>query len=146
MSKKLDERYLIVLVGLNPKDIKSLPKNILAIPRTSDIRELAVLYTRAEAVLSLSKAETFGLTLVEGQACGTPSIGYNATAIKEIITDKTGLKVEPGNIDNVVNAVHRITQEKLFLPEICRQQVVENFNQDIQFSKYIDIYEKILNN
>lgn len=145
LSRLLPADYRVVLVGFDPQRHPDLPRNIVGIPRTDNITELAALYSRAEVVLSLSKAETFGLTLVEGLACGTPSVGYASTAIKEIITADTGIAVAPGDVSAVRDAVMLIsTGEKVFGSEVCRRKAVECFNRDVQFDKYIDLYDSLL--
>ena len=59
LSKRLDDRFVIVLVGLTDEQIKKLPTNIIGIKRTQNQTELAQLYSMADILLSLSYAETF---------------------------------------------------------------------------------------
>lgn len=145
LRRHLPEDFVIILVGVTASQIKSLPAGIIGIPRTNNVDELAALYSRVDAVLSLSKAETFGLTLVEGRACGTPSIGYADTAIKELLTPDVGIAVSPGNIDGLVRAAIDIADGSIkFDPVHCRETVKEHFDQHKQYNKYIDLYEEIL--
>ena len=145
LRRQLPEDFVIILVGLTESQIKLLPTGIIGIPRTNSMEELAALYSRADAVLSLSKAETFGLTLVEGRACGTPSIGYANTAIKELLTPDVGIAVPTGNIDGLVKAAIDIAEGNVkFDPIHCRETVKEHFDQHRQYNKYIDLYESIL--
>ena len=145
LSSLLPKDYVIVLVGLPQNKIHEMPHGILGVPRTNSIDELAALYTRADAVLSLSKAETFGLTLIEGLACGTPSVGYSTTAIKEIISPDTGILAAPGNILQVADAVKSIATKQIrFNTSECRNVAISQFESRTQFNKYIDLYEKIL--
>lgn len=118
---------------------------MIGIERTQNVETLAKWYCAASAVLSLSKAETFGLTLAEGQACGTPSIGFATTAIKETIQPETGIRIEPGNIQQVAEAVKDIVSGKRYFdPQVCREYAVTHFNKDVQFGKYVDLYESLL--
>lgn len=66
------------------------------------------LYRRAKALLFLVQAhEPFGLTLVEGLACGTPAIGSNLGALPEIINQgQTGFLCR--NVDEMVQAVAEV--------------------------------------
>lgn len=144
IRKLLDNRFVIILVGLNEKQIKQLPEGILGIERTQNISDLVDLYSEADVVASLSKAETFGLTLIEGQACGTPSVGYAATALNEVITDISGLKVQPGNIRAVADAIKVISDGTSFSSSAIRQNVIDNFNKDNQYRKYMDLYESMI--
>ena len=144
LSKLLDDNFTIILVGLPEKLMRDLPERIIGLPRTQNTQELVSLYSRADAVLSLSKTETFGLTLVEGLACGTPSIGYASTATNEIISEDIGIKVEPGNIKELKEAVDFLISNKPFSSDICRQTALNKYNQEIQFNKYVDLYEELI--
>ena len=145
LAKSLPSDYQIVLVGLTAKQIEELPGGIIGITRTNNIEELVQYYSAADIVLNLSYAETFGLTTAEGFACGTPSIVYNATASPELISDETGIIVEPGNINGVKDAILAITQRgKEYYAENCRKRAVEKFDKKSQFSQYIDLYNSLL--
>lgn len=85
LRKLLDDRYVIVLVGLSEKQIETLPEMIIGIERTNNTVELAEIYTAADVFVNPSKEETFGLTTVEAIACGTPVIVYKDTACEEIV-------------------------------------------------------------
>ena len=112
LRKKLPEDYAIIMVGLNAKEISKLPGGVIGVKRTQSVQELAELYSAADVVLSLSRAETFGLTVAEGMACGTPAVVYNNTAVPELITAETGLIVDnTGDIDGVIQAVQEIIDQ-----------------------------------
>lgn len=104
LAEMLDSRFAIVLVGLSEKQIKELPKGIIGILRTNSAQDLAAIYTAADILVSLSVEETFGMTPVEAQACGTPSIVYEDTACEEI-AKMNGNVVVPQNIDAVYEAI-----------------------------------------
>lgn len=145
LRELLDDEFLIVLVGLNDKSIESLPSGILGISRTQNLNELAQLYSRADVLLSLSIQETFGMTLAEAFACGTPAIAYDVTALPEVISPETGIVVPKGDLLSVVNAIKEICSSKnRFNSDGCRKRAFENFNKEVQFNKYIDLYESIL--
>lgn len=90
LSKILQPNEVIVLVGIPDEVISELPKNIISVKRTNNQQELAMLYSRANVITSFSSAETFGLTIVEGYACGTPAVVYDNTAPPFLITPQTG--------------------------------------------------------
>ena len=98
-------------------------------------------------VLNLSRAETFGLTTVEGLACGTPSVVYNTTASPELITPQTGRVVEQGNLEGVVKAIEELcAEDREQMRECCRKHALEHFERDKNYDKYLDLYEKLLTN
>lgn len=107
LSECLGDKYKIVLVGLNKKQIGKLPKNILCFPKTDSANLLAGMYTAADVFVNLSKEETFGLTTLEALACGTPSIVYKGTACEEVAIENGGVIVDM-SLKSVINAINRI--------------------------------------
>lgn len=108
MAKMLQDDEIIVLVGVPDEVSKNLPKSIIGIRRTNNQQELAALYTRADVVCSFSEAETFGLTIIEGYACGTPAVVYNNTAPPSLITDDTGFVVPNKDYESAYHAIEQI--------------------------------------
>lgn len=139
----LPEDYVIVLIGVNNEIIRSLPKGILGIPKTQNIDELVRWYSRAEAVLTFSDAETFGMTIAEGMSCGTPSIGYNCTALKELIFEPYGLPANFGDFDQIISYILSFDKTKEISNQ-CRLRAEREFNSAVQFNKYIDLYDNLI--
>lgn len=94
LAKRLDNNSIIILVGLDNKQIKMLPQNIIGIRQTKNIEELVEIYTAVDVYVNLSVEETMGLTTVEALACGTPVIVNNATAMPEIVDKDCGIVVK----------------------------------------------------
>lgn len=92
-SLKLDKEFIFVIIGLDKKQIKTLPKNIIGIERTKDLKQLAELYSAADLFFNPSKEETFGMVTAEAMSCGTPILAYDVTACSELINEKNGIKV-----------------------------------------------------
>lgn len=146
LSGLLPNDIILILIGLNDSQIHSLPSSIIGLKRTDSADELAEFYSLADIVLNLSYAETFGLTTVEGMACGTPGIVYNITASPELITSETGIVVEPGDIKGVAKAIEVILENgKDYYSKNCRKRAVEVFNKEDRFMEYIHLYESLLN-
>lgn len=145
LSKMMSEEIVIIMIGLSDKQIKNLPNNIIGVKKTESIDELREYYTLADVVLNLSYEETFGLTTVEGFACGTPSIVYNCTASPELVTPETGFVVEPGDLESVVKNMRTIQiNGKGTYSLACRRRAEEKFNKDTNFKQYIDLYNEML--
>ncbi len=133
------------MIGVTEKQKKELPKSIITMPRTESVAQLAELYTMADIIMNLSYQETFGLTTVEGFACGTPSIVYNCTASPELMSKEVGELVTPGDLNGVVNALIKIIQKgKQFYSNKCIERAKNLFSHTDRFNDYIDLYEQIL--
>ena len=111
LSQMLDDTCRIVLIGLSAGQIESLPRNILGLPRTNSMQELAETYTAADLFINPSTEETFGMTAMEARACGTEAIVYKNTACEEIVNQFGGIAVEWG-AEHIYEAVMKFTKEE----------------------------------
>ncbi len=93
LSDLLDDKYVIVLVGLSTEQIKLLPKRIVGIERTKSTRELVEIYTAADVFVNPSREESFGMTTLEAISCGTKAIVYKDTACEEVANMYGGARV-----------------------------------------------------
>ena len=86
------------------------------------------------------------MTTIEGMACGTPGIVYNRTASPELVSQETGIIVEAGNIESLLNAIMTIkSRGKNNYSEDCISRVSRYFDKDTQFSEYIKLYNRLIN-
>ncbi len=137
LAQTLDERYKIVLVGVDKDTVATLPENILCLPRTNSIKELAKLYSMADVFFNPSVEETMGLTTVEALSCGTPAIVYDQTAVPEIVDPKSGV-VLPCSIDGFEDAYERATALKKE-DIMARARRYEKWG---RYEEYVRLYER----
>lgn len=57
---------------------------------------LALVYNAADVLLANSMSEGFGIPIIEAQACGTPVITTNATAMPELV--RWGYTIDPADL------------------------------------------------
>lgn len=146
LSSLLKDDEIIVLVGVNESVKRILPHNIYGVNRTNSHDELAALYSRADVVTSFSSAETFGLTVIESYACGTPVVVYDNSAHPFLVTEDTGYVVPNGSYKAAYQAIQQIRQKgKIQYSKSCRKFVLERYDKDIVYKQYVDMYEDILN-
>ena len=110
LSGMLDDRYVIVLIGLSSRQISALPENILGLPRTNSLEELVQAYSEADVFLNPSVEETFGMTAMEARCCGTEAVVYRDTACEEIVDQFGGIAV-PKGAQHLYEAVKKLTEE-----------------------------------
>ncbi|WP_299435377.1 glycosyltransferase [uncultured Maribacter sp.] len=145
LNKSLSENEKIVLIGLNKKQIKKLPTNILGIARTESKQELAEWYTEADTYVNTSVEESFGLTTAEAMSCGTPSIVYNATACPEMIVPEVGFVIPKNNIEQLLKAIKKIKKNssKSYY-EGCTQRALKLYNKNDRYQEYINLYNQVI--
>jgi len=144
LHKLLDQDCIILLVGLNKKQIQKLPSGIIGIERTENIHTLANLYSAADLYINPTWEETFSLTNLESMACGTPIITYRTGGSVELVSENTGFIVNKGDINELYKYVNIVKQAgKAFYSEYCRKHAISQFNKQTKFLEYINLYNQI---
>jgi glycosyltransferase involved in cell wall biosynthesis/GT2 family glycosyltransferase len=70
------------------------------------------LYSSCDILVTPSRFESFGLTLVEGMMFGKPVIGCRAGGMVEVVEDgKTGLLAEPGDVVSLETCLNRLIED-----------------------------------
>ena len=116
LNMMLDDRYQIVLIGLSRQQISKLPNGILGMTKTDDAFSLAKIYSAADVFINPSKEETFGLTVLEAESCGTNVIVYKNTACEEVINIKENnryeviLKAVNDDVQSIKDAIDNLTK------------------------------------
>lgn len=147
LRRILPQSIKIVLVGLTSKQIKSMPDGIYGIERTESAAELAHLYRSARVFVNPTYNDSFPTVNLEALACGTPVVTYRTGGSPEAIDERTGIVVEKGDIEDLASSIKIVIDNPgKFSSENCHQHAVSHFNKDIQFGKYIDLYEYLLKN
>ena len=139
------DQFVVVLVGITSEQKNNIPDGIIGVERTENLDELALIYSAADVVTSLSYQETFGLTIVEGFACGTPAVVYDNTALPELVDSDTGLVVETGNMERLAEAIRQVCKTgKSFYSQACREVAQTRYDKFCQYEKYVELYEQAL--
>lgn len=139
LSKRLDDRFQIVLVGANDSVEKSLPKNIIAIQRTENQHELAEIYTASDLLLNPTREDNYPTVNMEAIACGTPVLTFNTGGSPEIPDETCGAVVDCNDIDQLEQEILHIAQTHPFNRENCLKKAKE-FDMHDRFKEYLDLY------
>lgn len=117
-------------------------------PLSSELKltktEVAALMQKAKVFLMpINWYEPFGLVMVEAMSCGTPVIGFDQGAVKELIVEgKTGFVVAPEKgIEGLREALSKIETIK---PQDCRDHIVKNFSTETMVDNYEKTYLEII--
>ena len=110
LAGELDSsRYAIVLVGLDKKQIDTLPEHVMGLRRVNSAKKLAEIYTAADLYIQPSIEETFGMTVAEAEACGTRTVVMDGSACVEACARSNSVIVcDYEGIRSVVNAAPTI--------------------------------------
>lgn len=145
IDERLDhEKYQIVLVGLNDRQLQALPKTIRGMHRTSSADELAELYSKADVFVNPTYQDNYPTVNLEALACGTPVVTYRTGGSPESVPKSVGRVVEKGDIESLYDAVMTVADTGLPFWEICSEYARENFGKNAAFEKYVAVYEEMI--
>ena len=130
LSEKLDDNYKIVLVGLTESQCAELPPQILAITRTTNINELAEIYSTADLFINPTYGDTYPTVNLEAQACGTPVVTYKTGGSVESVPSEN--VVDTGDIEGLMSIV---ANENLSIKE-------GDFSLEQMVNQYINLYKE----
>jgi len=110
-----DDSYRLVIAGDGKlkQELSDLSKQ-LGISHQVDIPgylrrdEVVKLLDKSQAFVLASRAETFGVVVVEAMARGIPAISSNIDGTREILNEKNGLLFEEGNKEDLGRAMRQL--------------------------------------
>ncbi|TCI22602.1 glycosyltransferase [Exiguobacterium sp. SL-9] len=136
-----EDRFL--LVGDLPE--LTLPVNVIHIPSTNRIEELADYYALADAFLNLSVEESFGKVTAEAMASGTPVVVLDATANPELVPITCGEVVQPHQLEAVIDAIEKMRRRgKEYYEDACIEHARASFSMEERVMDYLHVYESLV--
>ena len=142
IANKLNDNEKLLLVG-NIGSIE-LNENIMHLPATNSVDELAELYSMADVFFQPSLEETFGKVSAEALASGTPVVCFNSTANPELVGEGCGAVVPVGDIDGLYKEIKEILSKgKPDYSKTCREFAEQNFDMKKNLSEYAKLFEEI---
>lgn len=127
LANMLPNNYYLVMVGLPPDKIKSLPSNIIGIHRTDNPTELAEIYSAADVFFNPTYEDNYPTVNLEAIACGTPVITYNTGGSPESVSAEHGFVFAKGDLASVVNAVKNLALRPFALGKLPISFDKDNF-------------------
>jgi len=103
----------------------------------------SIIFSAADVVISTSYEETFGQTILEGYACGTPAIVFDNAALPELIVkDKTGFVVK--NTTELANRLKFLIENRPITTEMgdhAFNLFHKSYTSDIQLERFMQLIE-----
>lgn len=144
LSKRLDDRFKIIMVGTNDELDKILPDNIISIHRTHSQEELVKIYSACDLFVNPTRDENYPTVHMEAIACGLPVLTFDVGGCKEMLNSECGDSVGMDDIDGMVNKIIDISINNPFNKKDCLEHA-KSFNQELKYKEYVDLYNQLLN-
>jgi glycosyltransferase involved in cell wall biosynthesis len=101
-----------------------------------------LLQSAAAALFPIGWDEPGGTAVVESLALGTAPIGFRRGCLPELVDEgRTGLLVEPGDVDALAAAVSDV---RLIDPRVCRREAARRFTPARMAQQYLDFYDQVI--
>lgn len=105
LADMLDDRFVIVLVGVSGKQLKDLPPRIVGIQKISDPHELAEIYSAADLFFNPTHEDNYPTVNLEAEACGTPVVTYAVGGAPETIRNENSVAIKPRDVESAFNFI-----------------------------------------
>jgi glycosyltransferase involved in cell wall biosynthesis len=138
---------LLVSIGNTKPDVPGLP--LIHLGRITDDSALAAAYAAADSFVIPSIQESFGQTVIESMACGTPVVGFDTGGIPDMVRPGiTGSLARVGNSDDLRSKIVKLLddpQMRSAMAVRCREIAVAEYSQPVQAAAYRRLYGEISN-
>lgn len=118
--------HRLVVAGRQTPHVLGVMRRIVAASARPDrveiagyVEDLPALYRGAAALVVTSRAEGFGLPLLEALACGTPVVSFDNTSLPEVVGD-AGLLVADGDVRAFADAIQSILDDSALASDLAR--------------------------
>ena len=143
--------FPLTIVGDGPEGAtarRNAPPNVRFVGEKSRNEALKLVQNAQFLVFPSTCYESFGMTIVEAAALGTPALASNLGGRSELIKDgETGALFESANIDNFRNAASRLIRDPDFcrvLGEEARRRYEVLYSPEKNFKMLMEIYRALL--
>jgi alpha-1,6-mannosyltransferase len=103
---RLGPPYALLAIGAGPTPPRG--PGVRVLPFLADAGALATALASADAFVHAGDQETFGLSLLEAFACGTPAVVRRAEGLAELIDGSVGVGVDSGDADAFAAAIEAL--------------------------------------
>ena len=142
LEKNLNDDYKFVIVGVDEKKKNELSKNIIAITRTNNVKELAEIYTAADVFVNPTLEDNFPTTNLEALACGTPVLTFETGGSVECVDEKCGAIVPKKELENLKQQIIKIKENNFDSADCIKKS--KKYDKRKRYDDYIKIYRKQL--
>lgn len=141
LSKRMEDKFQIVLVGTDANVDTQIPANIISIHKTQNQRELAEIYTAADLFVNPTREENYPTVNMESIACGTPVLTFRTGGSPEIVDETCGCVVDCDDVDGIEREIRKICVERPYSVEQCLEKA-QSFDMNLKFKEYVKLYEQ----
>ena len=138
LADEISDEYVIVLVGLNDRQIKEVEnyRNIIPIKRTENQVDLATLYSLSYCLLNPTYEDNYPTVNIEALACNTRVVCYDTGGCVEQAKNKNVYLIKKQgkeeNIKNVLKTIYSLKEYQeydtsLYSDKLFAKKIIEEY-------------------
>jgi glycosyltransferase involved in cell wall biosynthesis len=109
---------------------------------------MATCYTAADVFVGPSLSESFGQVFVEAMACGVPCVGFNTTAVPEVVRHmETGYLAEHKDSIDLARGIQRCLSDEALRRQMsrrCREIAEREYTLEREVQCYVEVYRSAI--
>ena len=126
-----------------PQFLDGLPVQVVWINRSFTPNDLAKLYAAADVTVVSSLYETFGQTLSESLACGTPVVSFDNSGQTDIVVHKkNGYLAKWKDAYDLARGIDFVLSNSFDVKEL-RNEAVSKYSESVVANQYIALYQSL---
>lgn len=109
--------------------------------------QISEVFKKSDVFVLFSNIEGSPCVILEAMACGLPIIATETGGIGERVTDETGILLQIGDEQGLVEAMNYMIDNKhKYDPSVIRQKIVEKCSVEAVGKAIVTVYEEVLSN
>lgn len=134
---------MLVCIGTSTKPTPDSTFPIILTGLLNNQDKISKYYSSADFFIQSSLEESFGQTIIEAMACGTPAISFPCGIASDLINENNGVVCGDFTVDALANGI-KTAMSREYHPKTIREDVIHRFSYDKIAQQYIELYKKVL--
>ncbi len=149
LPSSLKNDLVILCLGTGGDIIRqSIDLPLIDLGYVSGDRLKALVYSSADVFVFPTRADIFGLVLLESIACGTPVVSFDVTAVPELVRPSiTGLLAKPEDPNDLAAKIIESLEDnslRVQMSQNCREIALAEYSIELQADRYISLYRQVI--
>jgi len=151
LPQSIKDETLLMLLGHGGEDISDLVgMETLHLGYISSDRIKSIAYSAADLFILPTRADNLPLMLQESMACGTPMVSFKIGGVPDLVRPGiTGYLATPEDPKDLCQGILQLWENDRLREQMsqqCRTIAVAEYSLELQAKRYIDLYQKLLEN
>ena len=149
LPEELKREVVLLTIGDQGDAISDIVgMTTISLGYVSSDRLKSIAYSAADLFVFPTRADIFGLVLLESMACGTPMVSFEVGGVPDLVRpDITGYLAKPQDYRDFAQGVMSLLEEdklRMNMANQCREIALKEYSIDLMAKRYIALYEQVI--